>query len=33
MATASTRAEVFYPESDGEPMGETIQHREATMST
>jgi Uma2 family endonuclease len=31
MATASTRAEVFYPESDGEPMGETIQHRDATI--
>ena len=31
MATASTRAEVFYPESDGEPMGETIQHRDSTI--
>jgi len=31
MATASTRADVFYPESDGEPMGETIQHRDATI--
>ncbi len=31
MATASTRSEVFYPESDGEPMGETIQHRDANI--
>jgi Uma2 family endonuclease len=32
MATTSkTRADVFYPESDGEPMGETIQHRDANI--
>jgi Uma2 family endonuclease len=31
MATASTKADVYYPESDGEPMGETIQHRDATI--
>ena len=31
MATTSTRAEVFYPESDGEPMGETIDHRDANI--
>jgi Uma2 family endonuclease len=31
VATTSTRADVFYPESDGEPMGETIQHRDATI--
>ena len=31
MATTSTQADVFYPESDGEPMGETIQHRDATI--
>ncbi len=30
MAT-STRTEVHYPESDGEPMGETTFHRDATM--
>jgi Uma2 family endonuclease len=27
----STRLDVHYPESDGEPMGETIQHRDATI--
>ena len=27
----STKVDVFYPESDGEPMGETIQHRDATI--
>jgi Uma2 family endonuclease len=32
MATASTKADVYYPESDGEPMGETIQHRDATIA-
>jgi Uma2 family endonuclease len=31
VATASTRAEVHYRESDGEPMGETIQHRDANI--
>ncbi len=31
MATASTKSEVFYPDSDGEPMGETIDHRDATI--
>jgi Uma2 family endonuclease len=31
VATTSTRADVYYPESDGEPMGETIQHRDATI--
>jgi Uma2 family endonuclease len=32
MATTSkTRADVFYPESDGEPMGETIDHRDANI--
>lgn len=31
MASTSTRTDVFYPESDGEPMGETIQHRDATI--
>jgi Uma2 family endonuclease len=31
MATTSTRADVYYPESDGKPMGETIQHRDAIM--
>jgi Uma2 family endonuclease len=31
MATASTKADVYYPESDGEPMGETIQHRDANI--
>jgi Uma2 family endonuclease len=31
MATTSTKADVYYPESDGEPMGETIQHRDATI--
>jgi Uma2 family endonuclease len=31
VATASTRADVYYPESDGEPMGETIRHRDATI--
>ncbi len=31
MATASTRANVHYPESDGEPMGETIEHRDANI--
>ena len=31
MATASTKADVFYPESDGEPMGETLQHRDANI--
>ena len=33
MATTSTKAkaDVFYPESDGEPMGETLQHRDANI--
>ncbi len=31
MATASTRAEVFYPESDGKPMAETTQHRDVMI--
>ena len=31
MATASTKADVYYPESDGEPMGETLQHRDANI--
>ena len=31
MATTSTRADVYYPESDGEPMGETIEHRDANI--
>jgi Uma2 family endonuclease len=31
VATTSTRADVYYPESDGEPMGETIQHRDANI--
>ncbi len=31
MATTSTTADVYYPESDGQPMGETIQHRDATI--
>ena len=31
MATASTRSEVYYPESDREPMGETIQYRDANI--
>ena len=31
MATSSTRSEVFYRESDGQPMGETTVHRDATM--
>jgi Uma2 family endonuclease len=31
VATATTKADVFYPESDGEPMGETIQHRDANI--
>jgi Uma2 family endonuclease len=32
MATTSkTKADVFYPESDGEPMGETIDHRDANI--
>ena len=31
MATTSTKADVYYPESDGEPMGETLQHRDANI--
>ena len=31
MATTSTKADVYYPESDGEPMGETIEHRDANI--
>ena len=31
MATTSTKADVYYPESDGEPMGETPQHRDANI--
>ena len=31
MATTSTRAEVFYPESDGKPMAETTFHRDVMI--